>query len=261
MKLINKLFFPTLFTLSGLGLLLYALSNEQNTYFIFASFILMLVGASMYFMMFGKLTKQVQLALLAVFGVASLLLTSWSISSIKEPLDFEGVKNTRYPFVIQKLKDIREAQILHKKVTGVYASTLDSLVLFINTGKVPVVKAIGDRPDTLTEEQALKKGLMRRDTVYVSASEALFSEDYKKSRFQGVPFVVDSIPFIPFSKGAQFEMETGEVDKNDLKVKTLLVYTPKEVLFGDIEKVELYRDLKDLSFGSSSEPILNGNWE
>lgn len=261
MKLISKLFFPTLFALSGLFLLFFGTTHEQNTYFLLASLILFFVGAAMYFMVFGSLTKQIQILLLAVFGVFSLLLTSWSISSIKEPLDFETIKNTRYPYVIQKLKDIREAQLLHKKVKGDYASTLDSLVLFVNTGKVPVVKAIGDRPDTLTEEEALKKGLMKRDTVYVTASEALFSDEYKKTRFSAMPFVVDSMPYIPFAKGERFEMEKGEVEKNNLKVKTLLVTVPKEVLFFDIEKPELYRDLKDLSFGSSSEPILNGNWE
>ena len=51
------------------------------------------------------------------------------------------------------------------------------------------------------------------------------------------------------------------VEKNNLQIKTLFVRVPKEELFSDIQKPELYQDVKDLSFGSSSEPILNGNWE
>lgn len=261
MKQISKLFFPALFTLSGVVLAFYAISNEQNSYFLLASLILAFVGLAMFLMMLGRLNKTLQWGLLGAFVVASLLLTSWNIASIKEPLDFELLKNKRYPYVIQRLKDIRESQILHKKAQGAYASTLDSLVLFLKSGRVPLVKAIGDRPDTLTEEQALKKGLMRRDTVYVPAMEALLTPEFLKSRDAILPFNTDSIPYIPFTNGKRFEMEVGEVEKNNLQIKTLFVRVPKEELFMDIQKPELYQDVKDLSFGSSSEPILNGNWE
>ena len=64
----------------------------------------------------------------------SIFFASQIYSSINGPIKFNKVKNERYTQVINRLKDIRNAQIAHKDVTGLYANNFDSLVSFIDTG-------------------------------------------------------------------------------------------------------------------------------
>ena len=54
--------------------------------------------------------------------------------SINGPINFNKTKNERYAKVIERLKDIRKAQIAHKDVKGVFANNFDSLVAFVDTG-------------------------------------------------------------------------------------------------------------------------------
>ena len=64
-------------------------------------------------------------------------------SSINGPIKFNQVKNERYTQVIDRLKDIRNAQIAHKDVRGFYANNFDSLVSFIDDhGKTPTEKLL-----------------------------------------------------------------------------------------------------------------------
>ena len=65
---------------------------------------------------------------LSIFFVAQIY------SSINGPIKFNKVKNERYSTVIDRLKDIKTAQIAHKDVNGFYASNFDSLVSFIDNG-------------------------------------------------------------------------------------------------------------------------------
>ena len=54
--------------------------------------------------------------------------------SINGPINFNKTKNERYAKVINRLKDIRKAQIAHKDVKGTYANNFDSLIQFIDNG-------------------------------------------------------------------------------------------------------------------------------
>ena len=75
-----------------------------------------------------KIAAQVVLWVLIVFF-------SYKIyDSINGPINFNQTKNERYAQVIDRLKDIRKAQIAHKDVKGVFANNFDSLVAFVDTG-------------------------------------------------------------------------------------------------------------------------------
>ena len=52
--------------------------------------------------------------------------------SIYGPIQFNKEKNKRYAIVIESLKDIRDAQLAHKQVTGKFAGNFDNLIQFID---------------------------------------------------------------------------------------------------------------------------------
>ena len=54
--------------------------------------------------------------------------------AISGPINFNQVKNERYAVVIDRLKDIRTAQIAHKDVKGEFSNNFDSLVKFVDEG-------------------------------------------------------------------------------------------------------------------------------
>ena len=60
--------------------------------------------------------------------------------SINGPLDFNKTKTERYAKVIDRLKDIRNAQIAHKSVTGVYANSFESLISFVDSAQYTLVE-------------------------------------------------------------------------------------------------------------------------
>jgi predicted RNA-binding protein associated with RNAse of E/G family len=67
------------------------------------------------------------------------------------------------------LIDIRKAQIEYKNKYGVHAANFDELSRFLNEDKLPFVRKEGVLTDEqlekgMTEKEAVKKGLIKRDT-------------------------------------------------------------------------------------------------
>ena len=58
------------------------------------------------------------------------------VRSVMEPVEFNKQKDYRESIAIQRLKDIRDLQVAFKNVNGRYASTIDSLQMFYNNGKM-----------------------------------------------------------------------------------------------------------------------------
>ena len=50
------------------------------------------------------------------------------------PIDFNKVRDQRYAKVINRLKEIRKAQIAYKDVNGKYSKNFDTLIKFIDEG-------------------------------------------------------------------------------------------------------------------------------
>ena len=69
-----------------------------------------------------------------VLLVVSAVLAYLIYLSVMAPISFNKVKEERYTVVIEKLKDIRDAQVAHRSVTGSYAKDFESLINFIDTG-------------------------------------------------------------------------------------------------------------------------------
>lgn len=190
----------------------------------------------------------IQIGLVIIICVLGYLV----FESIMEPVRFNQEKDLREAAVIQRLKDIRSAQVAHRTVFGRFNSDLDSLITFIKTRELPVVKAIGNVPDTLTEAEALKLGLVQRDTVWVSIKDSLF----KNTRYP-----LDSLAVIPFSGGMRFEMDAGELERGMVKVQVFEASANREHYMKGLDFHIWYQRKEGLKVGSLKEPSLDGNWE
>ena len=80
--------------------------------------------------------------------VINILLFYFVYNSINSEIKFQKSAKERIAENIQRLKDIRQVQIAYKKVNNVYANNFDSLFYFLENDSMPIIKAIGETPDS-----------------------------------------------------------------------------------------------------------------
>ena len=164
--------------------------------------------------------KTVQLLLWPVIIILAWLVYRSPIS-LKE---FQEETNYRKSAVIQDLKDIRTAQIAFKDKYRVYAGDFNSLLSFVKNDSLAVVKAIGETPDSLTEDQALMAGIISRDTVFVPVYQTIYNQDYLDTRDSRFPFDLEMLSMVPFSDET-FSIESGNIEKGKVVVQVFEVST------------------------------------
>jgi hypothetical protein len=206
-----------------------------------------------------------------LLAIAIVALAYLSYQSINKPLEFGKIKQQRYDKIIEQLKDIRKAQVAYKDVHGKYTGSFDTLINFIKTDSMPLVKSEGTLSDEqyesgMTEKEAVKKGLIIRDTIMIAALDTIFGKNYP----------IDNIKIVPFTKGKhQFKMGAGIfVTGSQVKVPVFEARVSNMVIFEDV-KEDFLDELKEengnrlrlnkypgLMVGSLEEANNNaGNWE
>ncbi|MBC8004148.1 MAG: hypothetical protein H7X84_01640 [Verrucomicrobia bacterium] len=121
-----------------------------------------------------------------------IILSYFLYTSVEKPLDFEKEREVRYEATIAKLVDIRRAELAYKEVNGKFTGSWDTLINFLENGKMPLVRKIGMLTDSMieagyTEKQALKEGKIIRDTIYVNVKDTLFGDNYNLADIKKVP--------------------------------------------------------------------------
>lgn len=185
--------------------------------------------------------------------------------SIYEPIQFNKVKNKRYAAVIEKLIDIRDAQLAHQQVTGQFAPTFDNLVTFIDTAQFTITQR---RDSTVIDEELTKryggvettKEITIIDTLgFKSVKDSLFKNSDRYKTMMNVP-----------NTDAQFEMQAGLLEQNDLKIPVFEASVKKSVILHDQDKDLIAQENQVVSVdgvngdalkvGSMEEVKTNGNW-
>ena len=124
--------------------------------------------------------------------IAAIALTYFIYQSIQRPIIFEKAKDARYEATVQKLKDIRKAELAYKDVYGQFTGSWDTLIHFIQYDSVRNVRAIGELTDSMieakiTEKKAIAMGLIIRDTIKESVLESLFGKNFDANSLRYVP--------------------------------------------------------------------------
>jgi len=179
-------------------------------------------------------------------------------SSIQEPVNFEQSRRFRETIAIERLKDIRTLQVAYKTKFGKFTSGFDTLIDFYKNGQITLIKQIGSMDDSL----AVAQKRVFRDSVKIAVKDTLLKRE---------GFVIDSIPFIPFSGGKKFEMRAIIGTVSGVAVPLFEATATFDILLQGLNRqliVNLNSDRKDtdrfpgLKVGSIASPNNNaGNWE
>ncbi len=193
-----------------------------------------------------------QIILIVLAGI----LAYYTYASIMQPVNFNKQKRAREKVVIQYLKDIRSAEFIYKQLNNRYTGSFDTLIHFMDSARIPVVKMIPDPNDTTYT-------LTINDTVgYVKVADSLFrgqkDVDYRH------------INIIPFSDGKKFQLKAGVIKKGGVKVHVFEVKAPFTTFLKGMDDqliINLSASRKELKkytglkVGSMTEPSTDGNWE
>jgi type II secretory pathway pseudopilin PulG len=190
--------------------------------------------------------------------VIIVILSYFIYESIMSPIRFNKEKDKRYNKTIERLKDIRTAQLAYRSENNKFTGSFDTLINFVKTGEFRVVRQIGSMDDSA----ALAKGLVYRDTITLSVLDSIFKKGYP----------VDSLRYVPYTGGAQFEMGAGEIlTGSGLTVKVFEAKIHNDILLKGLER-QLVVNLNDLRRKLERYPGLQvgslevatnhaGNWE
>ena len=190
----------------------------------------------------------------------NIILAYFVYNSINSEVEFQQVAKVRVAENVQKLKDLRQVQIAYKKVNNTYSNNFESLIDFLENDSMAIVKAIGETPDTLTDEQALELGIISRDTAYVLAKESVFDEAYLNSRNEKFPLDLSELTTVPYSN-ENYSFDAGMVEKGKVVVQVFEISTTYGTVFAGLDAENKSFELGNLlKVGSMDEASLNGNW-
>lgn len=213
-------------------------------------------------------TIKMRTVLQILLFIAAIVLTYFIYQSIQRPIDFEKAKTERYDATVERLKDIRKAQLAYKDVYGQFTGSWDTLIDFVVNDSVRNVRKVGELTDSmieagLTEKKAIQMGLLIRDTIRESVLESIFGKSYQADQLKIVP-----VPGTPteFHLGAT-NITTG----SGIVVPVFEAKAHNNVVLRGLDE-QLIINLNDqrrtnekypgLRVGSLTETVNNaGNWE
>ena len=185
-------------------------------------------------------------------------------TSINSPINFNKVKTERYKKVINRLKEIRKAQIAYKDVNGIYSDNFDSLVSFIENGIFTLVEK---RDSSFLEYNRTYRIDMLKEVIVidtlgtVSVKDSLFkdNDDYK---------LMSQIPIEGVDE--KFTINSQIINKNNYKVPVFEVKVSKNIILHDQDDFLVSQENETISvdgvngseiiLGSLSDVSVNGNW-
>lgn len=200
-----------------------------------------------------------------VLWVVIIFLGYLVFNAVYDPVKFNKVKERRYAQVIERLQDIRAAQIAHQEVTGTYAKDFTSLISFLDTAEYVITQR---RDTTVLDEEYRRTYNVDQyvdrviiDTLgYASVRDSLFP-DGRHRQMMNVPIR---------GVNEQFEMDAGTVVKNDNRLPVFEVKVNKSVILHDQDRDLVMQEKQVMSVdgvngaylrvGSMEEVNTNGNW-
>jgi len=209
--------------------------------------------------------KGVNIIVNVVLFAIIVILALQVIKSIQAPIKFNKEQKMREAKVVERLIDIRNAEVLYKNANNKYTNSFDTLIQFCQVAEIPIVNIIPDPTDTTFTRTI-------NDTIgYVKVMDSI--------RGKRESFNINELSFVPFSSPQQkYELEAGTITRNGIEIPVFEARTPYEVYLAtpgqeftekewnqrrdnvkaEKESINRYAGLK---VGSMEEASTDGNWE
>ena len=199
-----------------------------------------------------------------VLWIIIIVLGYMTFMSVYGEIQFNQLKVKRYNLVIEKLKDIRDAEMAHKQVTGKFTDNFDNLVKFVDTAKYTITQrrdsSILDKEMTRRFTVDMYKDIVIVDTLgYVPVKDSLFGTDTRYKTMMDLPEGAGK-------PGSKFQLKVGLLDD----IPVFEASADKSVILWDQDPhlVEKEKEVvsvdgvngPSLKVGSLDEVKVTGNW-
>ena len=209
-----------------------------------------------------KLKPVIMIGLWVLIGYLSYI----TFMSIYGEIQFNKLKEERYKTVINNLRDIRDAELAHRTVTGKFQGNWDNLVKFIDTAQFTITQR---RDSSVIDVKLTKlygvdtpKDIVIIDTLgYVSVKDSLFGADPRYKTMMNIPSA---------EPGAKFELKAGFLEENGFRIPVFEAKAMKSVILFDQDKGLITKENQVVSVdgvngdaikvGSMEEIKTIGNW-
>ena len=184
--------------------------------------------------------------------------------SVTGPIEFDKIKKERYSEVIDRLKDIRNAQDAYKTVNGKYANNFETLIAFVDTGKYTITQQRDSsfiEFDKVYQIDMLKEVKIIDTLGFVSVRDSLFKNSDRYKNMMNVPYAPNN---------EKFTMKSDIVEKSGYRAPVYEVKVSKALVLSDQPKDLLSRENAHVSVeevngteikvGSLTEVSTSGNW-
>ncbi|HCZ08523.1 MAG TPA: hypothetical protein DHV07_05335, partial [Flavobacteriales bacterium] len=229
---------------------------SQPTEMLFAGLALILSAVLAMPAVLDRIPQKAYRVLMAAGVIGAAYFFMASTNSVLDEEQFLADQKAVNAITIQRLTDIRDAQLAYKDVHGEFTDSFDTLLAFINAPLVPLNFSIGSFHDTLPEAMCYEEGYVIRradvpgvaaelgwdeqslldsitadavaykvrDTLYTSFFAENFVEEKRTDK--KLPKVdLDSLSFSPTS-GERFMIDTTYVNQSGLRVSAIKVQDP-----------------------------------
>ncbi len=228
--------------------------------------IVLLVAIALAYAVVKYVPLQFKWVLNLVLLAISLFLGFKIYQSVYAPVKFNKEKVKRYQKIVDKLKDIRDAELAHREVTGDYTGSFDSLVRFIDTAQFVITQQRDSSYKYFDKAYGIEK---QRDTViidtlgFASVKDSLFKNDNRYKEMMWVP--------IPGRDNqVKFELAHGYLKRSNVKIPVFMARVDKaEVLYDQpkdlVAQEKNIKSTKEINgpyiqVGSLDEVTDSGNW-
>ncbi|MFT4659806.1 MAG: hypothetical protein ACI8XB_000056 [Patiriisocius sp.] len=274
LRTIGKFWFPALCIIVALVLLISGFTGDQatrqNNLALFGTLAILLIGIVSVFFLLDMLKKSVVWGLTGVFIVGSVYFAYNNVKTIDSELKLTAKRNLVKAQMIQRLKDVRTAELAYLEMNGVYTKNWSELKNFIKSGKMMTVKDIGELPDSIlnesqaielglyqsrpagmTDQQIKDAGLLVKDTIYENALKVLF-ENEKAMAKRKYPLNLDQFDIAPGTNNERLILNAGSIDVSGGAKRPVFVCEDPKPFDKSVEALKV---------GSMTEAITNGNWK
>jgi len=270
---IGKFWFPALCIIAGTFLLVTGFFSgedvRQSDLALAGTLAILFIGILSALFLLDILPRVAVLVLAVVFSGGAIFFAVKNVETVDKELKYITKKNLIKSQMIQRMKDVRTAELAYLDVHGTYTSSWDELKNFVKNGKISTVKRIGSLPDSInggiseamalglvqsrppgmTDEQIKSKGIIVLDTIYESAQKVLF-ESAKSMAKRKHPLNIDQFQIAPGTEDVVLRLQADSISVSGGVMRPVFLCEDTKPFTKDTMRV-----------GSLSEAITNGNWK
>jgi hypothetical protein len=218
--------------------------------------------------------KAVKPVLSIVLWLITLVFAYLIYQSIQAPIEFDKLKEKRFQIAVNKMLDIRAAELAYKTVNGKYTDNVDSLIYFIENENFVILERKDTSVIDVERNQAYRLTVDEKGTggyfKDIVVTKELGRVSIKDSLFKGSDRYKTLTTVRVGDLEAKIDLKAGFVERNDMKIAVFEAKLEKSKLLLDQEPSLIEKEKKVVSvegingefilLGSMEEVSTSGNW-